>query len=192
VIHLHATRKLFAKLPVDAAGRIPLTPRTEWLREQAPRAGNPLTHWHGNLVTIQRRQCILLVHDETRFPVFLPCMTKPDIAELNDRFIDGFINTLLKCGADDALLDAAQAYMAPLQADTSCSRSVQGTLNRMAFETEHMLHYQGVDVREITGNRVGAWLADTPWNIKGRGHVWPNKEMLALLAEGGQPRPVLH
>lgn len=96
-------------------------------------------------------------------------MKKPDIEELNDRFIDGFINTLLKCGADDALLDTAQAHMAPLQADTNGNRSVQGTLNRMAFEMGHLLEHQGVDVTEITGNRVGAWLAATPWGIKGRG-----------------------
>ena len=186
MIHLHATRKLLAKLPLDDSGRLPVTPRTRWLCDQPFLADNPLGHWHGNLITVQRRQCILLVHDETRFPVFLPCMTKPDIAELNDRFIDGFINTLLKCDADDALLDAAQAHMAPLQADTSCNRSVQGTLNRMAFELEHMLYHQGVDVTETTGYRGGAWLADTPWNIKGRGYLWP-KEAMAKLLDASSP-----
>lgn len=138
MVHLHATRKLLAKIPIDDAGRLPPTHRTQWLYDRPPLSDNPLDHWHGNLLTVQRRQCILPVHDETRFPVFLPCMTKPNIAELNDRFIDSFINTLLKCDADDALLNAAQAHMAPLQADTSYNRSVQGTLNRMGFELEHM------------------------------------------------------
>jgi len=181
-----------ALIPVDDNGQLRPTKRTEWLHNRPTLPDNPLDHWHGNLLNVQRRQCILLIHDETRFPVFLPCMTKPDIADLNYRFMDGFINTLLKCGADDALLDTVQAYMTPLRADTRCNRSVQGTLNRMAFEAELLLNTQHVAVTEITGYRLGAWLADTPWNIKGRGYVWPNREMLGLLSKSDKPGPMMH
>lgn len=52
----------------------------------------------------------------------------------------------------------------------------------MAFEIDHLLHHQRVDVTEITGNRLDAWLADTPWGIKGRGCVLPKKVMLGVFS----------
>lgn len=181
LIHLHATRKLFAKLPVDDAGWIPVTNRSAWHFEESPLEDNPLGDWHGNLLTIQRRQCVLLVHDQTRFPVFIPALTKPDFRALNDRFADAFMNTLLKCDADEQQMDTARGLLRPLLVDSHCNRSVQGTMNRMAFEIENMLIYKGINVAEITGYRMGAHMADAPYSVKGRGNLWPQREMLALL-----------
>lgn len=182
MIQLHATRKLFERLPLTENGQLPLTARSEWLREQPPLDINPLSGWHGNLVTLQRRNCLLLVHDKTRFPVVLTALTKPDFIELNDRFEDALMNTLLKCGADDALLDAAHQYLRPLQVDSQCNRSVQGTLNQMKQDIEHIVWYDNLNVANMLGYSLGAWLADRPCNAKGRGCLWPQEEMFALLA----------
>ena len=116
--------------------------------------------------------------------MFLPALTKPDFAELNDLFIDAFMNTLLKSGADDRHMTAAQQYLCLLQVDTQCSRSVQGTLNRVKFEVECMLEDEPVDLAEVAGYSVGAWLSDTPRNIKGKGMIWPDRAMLKLLERG--------
>ena len=124
MIRLHATRKLFERLPLDEQGQLAPTPRSAWLFEAETIETNPLSGWHGNLLTYQRRNCVLLVHDATRFPLFLPALTKPDFAELNDRFVDALMNTLLKCGADQDQLDAAHRHLRPLQVDTQCNRSV--------------------------------------------------------------------
>ncbi|WP_210398141.1 DUF6933 domain-containing protein [Motiliproteus sediminis] len=191
MILLHATRKLFERLPLGEQGLLEATPRSEWLFEAESIEANPLSGWHGNVVTYQRRNCLLLVNDETRFPLFLPALTKPDFAELNDRFVDALMNTLLKCGADQDQLDAAQRLLRPLQIDTLCNRSAQATLNRMSQELEHALHYDNINVAEITGYRQGAWLAQTPRNVKGQGVLWPQKAMLELLsglAQGSKPQ----
>ncbi|UXD87714.1 hypothetical protein [Thalassolituus hydrocarboniclasticus] len=34
---------------------------------------------------------------------------------------------------------------------------------------------------EFSGCSVGAWLSDTPRNIKGKGMIWPDRAMLELL-----------
>jgi hypothetical protein len=180
VILLHATRKLFDRLPLNSAGQLSPTPRSQWLFEQPALDINPLSGWHGNLVTLQRRQCVLLVHDATRFPLVLPALSKPDFAELNDRFVGVLMNTLLKCGAEEAQMNAAHNHLRPLQVDTQCNRSAQGTLNQMKFEIECYLA-DGVNIADMTGYRLGAWLADTPRSVKGQGYLWPNKEMLSLL-----------
>lgn len=185
MIRLHASKKLFEKLPLNEEGMLYLTPNTQSLYQQAALDNNPLSGWHGHLVTMQRRNCVFFVHDETRFSLLLPALTKPDFADLNDLFIDVFMNTLLKCGADDRHMTAAQQYLRPLQVDTQCNRSVQGTLNRVKFEVECMLEDEPVDLAEVAGYSVGAWLSDAPRNIKGKGMLWPDRAMLELLERGG-------
>lgn len=183
MIHLHCTRKLLAKLPVDGQGRLPSQRPGLWAANDD--AESPLGHWHGNLLLIQRRQCLLLVHDATRFPVFIPALTKPDFAALECRFTDSFLNALLKAGADEALMQRALASLGPLVCDSVCNRSVQGTLNQMGQDLQHMLDYDGLKVAELTGYRQSAWLADRPCSIRQRrGVVWPVQAMRDLLQAG--------
>ena len=111
----------------------------------------------------------------------LPALKKADFAELNDRFVDAFMNTLLKCNASELQLETAQKYLRPLQVDRACSRSVQRTLNRMKNDFEHLLHYDQMKVAELTGYRAGAWFADTPRTVKGKSCLWPKKAMFELL-----------
>lgn len=182
MLKLHATRKLFEKLTITSDGALPVTPMSKWLYEKPSLDINPLSGWHGHLVTLQRRNCVLMAHDSTRFPLVLPALTKPDFAELNDRFVDTFMNTLLKCGANEVHLETADKYLRPLQVDSDCSRSVQGTLNRMKDEFEHQLYYDRLNITDMTGYNAGAWLADTPRSVKGQKTVlWPKDAMLTLL-----------
>ncbi|SDS98783.1 hypothetical protein SAMN05216198_3342 [Halopseudomonas litoralis] len=183
MIQLHCTQKLLAKLPVNASGRLPNT-------RARPSAANdpgesPLSGWHANLLTLQRRNCVLFVHGTTRFPVLLTCLTKPDFAELGYLFQDGLMNTLLKGGASQAQLNAAARALAPLQCDMLRDRSVQGTLNQMKQDVEHMLWYDRVAIEHLGPYSTGAWLAERPCGVKGdKDYVWPMKEMLALLDPG--------
>lgn len=182
MIKIHCTKKLLAKLSVDEQGYFALSPKRDFLSQKESQTPSPLSGWHANLLTMQRRNCVLLVHDTTRFPLFLPALTKPDLARLDDWFGDALMNTLLKCGANEQQMERAWSAVERLQIDTQCERSVQGTLNQAGQDTEHSLNYHGVNVAEITGYQVGAWLADRPCTVKGRRDcVWPGKEFLALI-----------
>lgn len=182
MINLHVTKKLLAKLPIDEGGMLPGHLKSKHRQVSGKGVDGPLSNWHANLVTIQRRNCVFLIHDETRFPVFIPGLLKADFAGLDWHFDSCFINTLLKCGATQEQLEAASDNIGFLKIDSQCDRSVQATMNRMIQETEHSIIYNQVNVAEITGHRVGAWLADRPCNVKGRKDcIWPKREMLALL-----------
>ena len=181
MIKLHATRKLFAKLPLNSDGQLPVTRQSEWLYEQPALDNNLLSDWHGKLVTLQHRNCMLLIHDATRFPLVFFALTKPDFAELNGCFMKVFINTLIKCEASEAQLEAAQRHLRPLTVDTECNRSAQATLNRMKEELALLLEYDDLKVTDIIDYNVSAWLAETPRSIKGSPFLWPQREMLSLL-----------
>lgn len=180
MIQLRCTKKLFARLPIDANGRLPNTRARPLAANDA--GDSPLSGWHANLLTLQRRNCVLFAHDATRFPVLLTCLTKPDFAELDYLFQDGLMNALLKGGANQAQLNAAASALTPLQCDTTCDRSVQGTLNHMKQDVDHMLWYDSASIMALNPYRASLWLADRPCSVKGsKDFVWPMKAMLALL-----------
>lgn len=181
MITLHATKKLFSKLPLLDNGQLATTPHSQWLLDRPTLDINPLSGWHGNVVSLQGRNCVLLVHNSTRFPLVLPALTKLDFAELNARFADSLLNTLLKCEANEAQLNAAERCLQPLQVNTQCLRSEQSTLTRIKLEFEQELIYNGTKVGELMGYSSGAWIASMPRTIKDQGTIFPATAMLSLL-----------
>ncbi len=188
MIRLHCTKKLLAKLPLQESGR---------LRSQQPGryaanddAESSLSGWHANLILLQRRQCVLFVHDATRFPVFIPALKKAGLAELDYWFTDAFMNTLLKTGADDTLMQLARDVLGPLVCDNDCSRSVQGTLNPLAQALARRLEHHYASVMDMPVYGTGVWLADQPCSAKDvKGYFWPLRAMHAFLE--GKEIPLL-
>lgn len=171
----HCTKKLYTKLPVNttinAAMPTSIGLQAKWL------------NWHANLITIQRRQCVIAVHDATRYAVFIPCLTKSGFAKLQWHFEDVFINSLLKSGLPHELVETATQYLAPLQFDTECNRSVQGTMNQIAQDIDYGLSYANAAVSDISPYRYSAELSHRPCTIKGlKDYQWPDKAMAELLS----------
>tara|TARA_Y100001934_G_scaffold231648_1_gene279915 strand:+ start:622 stop:1269 length:648 start_codon:yes stop_codon:yes gene_type:complete len=173
MIQIHATQKLLAKMPAQTK------PGTEDILA-APQS--KLGSWHANLLTIQRRNCLLFVHDQTRFPVFIPALTKPDLVNIDWFFEDVLMNTLLKCGATQEQLDTAAALLQPLAFVGGTDRSVLGTLNQLGQDIEHIIYFDALNVADMAGYAVSAWLADRPCNVKGQKDcIWPKDAFLELL-----------
>lgn len=180
MIRIHCTKKLYSKLPLDTGGRLLDKKPSPYAANDEPETR--LSGWHANLILLQRRQCILFVHDETRFPVFLPALKKSQLAELDYWFTDGFMNTLLKSGADEELMERAHAALGPLIFDQDCNRSVQATMNQMVQDLSYEFIYGDSTIAESMGYSIGARLADRPCSVKGRKDVvWPPMAMREML-----------
>ena len=181
MIRLHCTKKLLAKLPLHEGGRLKSKRSSAYPANDGEES--LLSGWHANLILMQRRQCVLLTHDATRFPVFIPALKKNDFAELDWHFTDVFMNTLLKTGADNALMERAHAAMGPLLCDNDSNRSVQGTMNQMSGDLEHKLWFDSASVMDLAPYSTSAWLADRPCSVKGmKDCIWPVRAMHKLLA----------
>jgi hypothetical protein len=173
MIQIHATKKLLAKMPVQ------MKPGAEDVLA-APQS--KLGSWHANLLTIQRRNCLLFVHDQTRFPLFIPALTKPDFVIIDRFFDDALMNTLLKCGATQEQLDTASALLQPLAFVGGTDRSVLGTLNQLGQDIDHIIYFDSLNVAEMAGYALSAWLADRPCSVKGqKDYIWPKDAFLELL-----------
>lgn len=193
MIQVHATKKLIAKLPVDESGYLPSS-------SDLPASGNEtlnsheslLTGWHANLLMIQRRQCVLFVHDATRFAVFIPILTKPDFAKLDYWFQDVLVNTLLKAGVDADVLEKTIAELQPLCFDSNTDRSVQGTMRVMSGDLEHMIMCDGTAIEDVLPYSTSLWLSDRPCTVKGmKDCIWPLKALPELLKQGELKSPLL-
>ncbi len=174
---IHCTKKLASKLPEnpnEQNQQVAIGLLSEW------------QHWHANVITVQRKQCVIAVHDATRYAVFVPNMTKKHLVDIELHIQDVFINSLMKAGVDMALVDKAARFFTQdtVQLDTQCSRSVQGTMRLMAEELDWNLKHNKQNLDDIALYSTSAWLSDRPCNIKGQKEcLWPIKAMTELLTK---------
>lgn len=186
-MQLYVTPKLFEKFSLQEDALLAPTPPSRWLYDAPPLANNPLGGWHGRLIRVQRRNCVLLLHDTTRFPLVLPALVKPDYAEFNYRFADALLNTLSKCGLEPLQLYAMQEHLRPLHLVERCDPSVQGILDHLSFVIEHTLWEEKLKIADLKGYGLSAWLADLPAFLGDLTPIWPHQamqELAASLAQG--------
>ena len=166
---IHTTKKLATKLPQ--------------VSKNALTEANPLGSWHANLYVIYRRNCVMFCHDRTRFVLFMVGLKKVDLANLDFWFQDVFANTMFQMNYPSALIEKAMGYIDPLQFDTRCDRSVQGTMRIARQDLDGML-YRVADVAELPIYSTSAWLNHRPVRTKGMKEsecLWPDREMKAWI-----------
>ena len=121
--------------------------------------------------------------------IHLHC-TQKLYAKLPVNAVDRLPNTRArpKVGANQAQLDAAANALTPLHCDTQCDRSVQGTLNHMKQDLDHLLWYDQLQITDLAPYSAGGWLAQRPCMAKGvKDCIWPQRAMFALLDSANQP-----
>lgn len=167
---IHCTKKLAARL-----SEVSPEPLAE---------PNPLGTWHANLYTIDRRNCILFCHDQTRFVLFMAGLKKEHFANLDACFQDLFANTLLALGYNTALIEKALTLQTPARFDTSCDRSVQGSMRTVRMMELESALYHVADVMELLPYSTSAKLNDRPVTVKGMKSsecLWPVRDMEAWM-----------
>lgn len=124
---IHCSHKLAAKL--SSVSKIPL--------EEA----SPLGSWHAHLFTLDRRQCVMFCHDESRYCLFLAGLRKPHFAELGSRWLRQlFTASLAVIGCPDTQIRKVELMLGPIRFDTATDRSVQGSINIARRDLEAMLY----------------------------------------------------
>jgi hypothetical protein len=162
---LHCTQKLAARLPEVSA-----TPLAE---------PSPLGGWHGNLYQIDRRQCVLFCHDETRYMLFLPGLKKSHFESLGRLHRDLFLLSLAAHDISDAKIMRAGLALGPAAFDGATDRSVLGSMNIAMGDLGAWLE-RFPNLLEIDPAAAALRLNHRPVTARGFWH-WPDKEMLARI-----------
>ncbi|PWB52428.1 MAG: hypothetical protein C3F18_08245 [Nitrosomonadales bacterium] len=164
---LHCSQKLAAKLPGVSSAPLEET--------------SPLGSWHGHLFTLDRRQCVMFVHDATRYALFLPGLRKEGFVALGERwFRPLYLATLAVFGCPDTQIKKVELALGPLRFDTATDRSVQGSLRVAKLDLEAWL-YGVPNVMDLDPLAVSCRLNERPATVHGK-LVWPDKAMLEAVA----------
>ena len=160
---VHATKKLR-----DRVKAIPVqTSETSTAR---------LGDWYATAV-FWRPQLCLFVNELTLLPVLLPLAPA---ATLDKRFPAALGEVLAAHNADAVFIAAELAEMRELRLAKTASRSVVGIMNEFTLLAE--AHLGAGSQPDLLGLSVR--LAGTPCGPLYKRHVYPNRELAALLAQG--------
>jgi len=162
---LHCSHKLASKL-TDVSS----TPLDE---------ASPLGSWHGHLFTLNRRQCVMFMHDATRYALFLPGLRKAQFTELADWFRILYLATLAGFGCSDTQIKKVELVLGRVRYDTATDRSVQGSL-RVAKQDLEAMVYRVPNVMKLDPLATSCELSDRPATIHGK-WIRPEKAMLGLV-----------
>jgi len=160
---LHCTKKLAAKLPGVSA--------------RAEAETSPLGSWHAHIYIIDRHNCLLFCHDETRYTLFLPGLRKPHFTELGRWFRELFTASLAYMEVPDVQIRKAELALGPVVYDSITDRSVVGTLTQMSYMLDARV-CDVANVMQLDPLSVSRWLCHTPVRVRdNRNFWWPDREM---------------
>jgi len=167
---LHCTQRLAATLDI-----VSQTPLDE---------DGPFGSWHAHLFTLDRRQCVMFCHDDTRYCLFLAGMRKPHFAELGSKwFRELFTATLAVIGIPDKQIARVELMLGPVRFDTATDRSVQGTIN-IARQDLRAWAFQLPNVMDLDPLKVSVRLNERPVTIRKK-FIHPDREMQQRLTQLG-------
>lgn len=114
---------------------------------------DPITLWHANLLTLDRRKCVLFTNDKTRYTFLVPGLKKPDFQRLGEIFLDNLFRCMLNEGVPqqgiEKVLNACSKYCFT----KTSSKSVLGSMNEIAFHLGHWIYVDGgllnADISEL-------------------------------------------
>lgn len=159
---LHCSKKLAAKL--DPVSPVPLAET------------NRLGSWHGQVFTVDRRQCVMFCHDATRFVLFMAGWRKAQFDVLGSKgFPQLFTAALATMGCPDGQIRKVELALWPVRYDTATDRSVQGSIRTVHQELNALL-YRVPDVMALDPLAVARHLNDRPTTIHGK-WLFPDRAM---------------
>ena len=144
---IHCSQKLAVKLPGVSS-----TPLEET---------SLLGSWHGHLFTLDRRQCVMFVHDATRYALFLPGLRKEQFAVLGEWFRLLYLATLAAFGCPDTQIKKVELALGSIRFDMATDRSVQGSL-RVARQELEAFAYQATNVMDLGPLAVSCRISHRP------------------------------
>lgn len=106
--------------------------------------------WYGNLLWIDRRKYLLLVHAGTLFPVFAPDVRKADLRSLGPYVTGLIVDALASEGLPIDLLGCVDPE--EVEVARTASRSLLGHMNDMAYMCQAEVEFAGgVAATDVSG-----------------------------------------
>jgi len=141
-----------------------------------------LWDWHGNLILLDRRQCVMFCHDLTRYVLFLPGLHAAEFKELGRLHRELFLSTIAALGVSSSQLARLALLLGPLQVDCRTDRSVLRSL-RVALDDLQFGYLPRVpNVLDLDPLAMSHQLNKRPCMAE-KVLIWPGEAMKKLVEE---------
>lgn len=167
---IHATRKLATRLP-----DVSPDPLTE---------DSFLGSWHADRLVIDRRQCVLFCHDETRCALFVAGLRKEQFQDLAGQCFRPLLTaTLAAMGCPPSQVAQAELALGRVRFDTATDRSVLSSMRILRQDLDGYLT-RVPNVLMLDPVAVAVDLCDRPTTVRGK-WIRPDRLLLELVAQLG-------
>jgi len=114
---------------------------------------NPFSSWHGNVFNIERRKCVLITNDITRYSIFIPSLKKQDFESFHFVLGQYLFKNLLHEKMSQRQIEVVLFESENIKYGKTNNRSVLGTMNEQKNQLEYIVYEEGglakTDVYEL-------------------------------------------
>ncbi len=111
------------------------------IKPSSPQSENTgLGNWYANLLSIDRRKCVLFTHEQTLYSVFVPNLKKPEFQHLDDVFVQALFKQLREEEFTQGQIERIlEEYDGKIKYAKTDNRSLLGSMNDLAFHVNDVV-----------------------------------------------------
>lgn len=145
-------------------------------------AFSPVASWHCNLLTIERRKCVLFTHDLTLFSLFVPGLKRPDFEQISHIFGETLFRSLRLLDLEQDQIERMLDWSRVITLTKTNNRSVLGSMNEMAFILKYAIQMaDGLPAANV--DELTTYINTVPF--KAIDYQFPKERMQQLLSAQG-------
>ncbi|WP_315672080.1 DUF6933 domain-containing protein [Clostridium sp. 19966] len=145
MLTVHCTKKLLDELKIDIDKKI-------------ISINDPIFSWHSHLFTFNRKKCVIVMNNKTRFNFVLVGLKKADLLKFDSLIVNEIKNNLLAEKIDEAVIDRYLQVCSVVIYKTSSDRSILSQINEMKRSIEYVFNKNKVDGVETDIYELNRWL----------------------------------
>ncbi|CAM4176297.1 hypothetical protein L1N85_13685 [Paenibacillus alkaliterrae] len=128
------------------------------LSNEKPENFNPLYCWHAHLFSFNRRKCILVMNNETRYNFVMFGLLKADFKRFSDLIVKQLSDNLLADGIEQALVDNYLQNRGDVSYTPTSDRSIIGQINDMIMVAQYVMNGNIIDTGDPEIDQVNRML----------------------------------
>jgi F0F1-type ATP synthase delta subunit len=170
---LHCTQKLLKEL-----GNLPLQ------KPDVPTTG--LGNWYANLLTIDRRKCILFTNEKTLYSFLVPKVKKDNLKNIVDEFLLNLSMNLQAEGIPIEVISKVMQEYSDIGFAKTVNKHVLGSMNELTFQYKDIIMNRYARIEQVKALELNREINRTI--MGGINYLKPVESLRELLLGEKQPR----
>jgi hypothetical protein len=117
-----------------------------------------LYSWHAHLFLYNRRKCILVMNNKTRYNFILISLKKDDFKEFNNLIVKSIAENLAMDGVDKVVIEKYIENCTPVSYTATSDRGIISQINEMIMASESKMRQDKLDSIETDIYELNRWL----------------------------------